>query len=362
MQKYIKRILNFISIFSEKQHPPKWPIKRIGIIIWGGIGDGLLFYPALKALRKHFKDATIGIFPQSNTVSTFFEGLYDKAYNSFKNTDRKIEWLILLLKSLRNFSPDVVIVNAANPEFFSGFVSYISGAKYRIGFSPAGRGFLLNLSIKDMHTNEIDRNLALVSLLGIKNFDRKIKVPIVKIPFSKKGKMIGFHPGSGKEMSFKRWQKEKFLKLGKMILDTGYYLVLLGTKQEKEEIEFLKRYLGNNKNFSDLSVLDDIRKTAYIVSQLDLLISNDTSIAHIASALNIPLIVIFGPSDEIRYKPFGKNSLVIKRDMPCRPCIPEIAVRCRNRRCLDEITPEEVFNMARKMLKKLDKTKRDIIL
>jgi len=351
-QSIIKGILNFIGIFSGEQRPPRWPIKRIGVIIWGGIGDSLLFYPALNALRKNFKDANIGIFPQRKTAGIFFKGLYDEIYDPFKGKDRKRDWALPLLKSLRYFKPDVVIANAANPEFFSGFIGYLSGAKYRVGFSSSGRGFFFNLTVKNFHSNEIDRNLKLISLLNVKIQDRKINVPIIPIPFLKKGRIIGFHPGSGKGMSFKRWPKEKFFALGKMILDKGYHLVLLGTKEEKDEIEFLREYLGNNKNFIDMSDLNDIRRTAYVISQLDLLISNDTIIAHLGSALNIPIIVMFGPSDEVRYGPFGSKGYVMKKDVPCRPCSPDIAVKCRNRICLEKITSEEVFNKAMEMIKK----------
>ncbi len=352
LQNLIKGILNFIGIFTERQHPPKWPIKRIGIIIWGGIGDSLLFYPALNALRKNFKGANIGIFPQRKTAGIFLKGLYDEIYDPFKGKDRKRDWTLSLLKSLRYFKPDVIIANAANPEFFSGFIGYLSGAKYRVGFSSSGRGFFFNLNVKKFHSDEINRNLKLISLLGVETQNRKINIPIIPIPFLKKGTMVGFHPGSGKGMSFKRWPKEKFLTLGKMILNAGYYLTLLGTEEEKEEIEYLKRNLGDNKNFIDLTGLDDIRKTAYIVSQLDLLISNDTIVAHIGSALDIPVLVIFGPSDENRYGPFGSKGQIIKSDVPCRPCTPEIAVKCKNRVCLKKITPEEVFNRAMEMVEK----------
>lgn len=92
-----------------------------------------------------------------------------------------------------------------------------------------------------------------------------------------------------------------------------------------------------------LSIGKEIKKTAALVSRCNLFISNDTGLMHVAAAVKVSVIAIFGPTDPVKSMPFFRH-IIIKKDLQCRPCYRYRPIACRHRRCLEEITPEEVLD------------------
>jgi len=94
---------------------------------------------------------------------------------------------------------------------------------------------------------------------------------------------------------------------------------------------------------------------AALIKKAQLLITNDSAVMHLASYLNVPVAAIFGPTDEKKYGPWSPRSVVIKKDVFCRPC-EKAACRFNNLKCLTAVKPADVLNQVRSMLldKKMD--------
>ena len=71
-----------------------------------------------------------------------------------------------------------------------------------------------------------------------------------------------------------------------------------------------------------------------------MVVSNDSGPMHIGAALNIPVAALFGPTSPERTGPYGKGHVIIRSERKCAPCFRK---RCRDFRCMEEITPETVF-------------------
>ncbi len=344
MRGILKEILSIIGkiiINITPPHPPRLVVNKICVIIWGGIGDGVLFFPSLIGIKDKFKGKKIYSIVQRKELIPLFKDYCEVIHrDGFENSDLKGYFLIL--RHLKLIKPDMVISNAPNPEFLSGFIPYLAGAKFRLGSSETGRGFLLNIPLKNPKGSDIKRNIDLIGKINVNVDNVFLDVNFKKNDWKDDCFKICIHPGSGKGMKYKRWGKEKFLRLINLLLD-NFCVVLIGTEEEKEEIDYILENVKESKNFKVFFGTKDIIELISLISNVQMVITNDSLISHISSMLKKPVIVIFGPSDDERYKPFSPYSLILKKDLICRPCNRKEPPRCKDIRCLKEISVEEVY-------------------
>src|SRR4030095_7302100 len=92
----------------------------------------------------------------------------------------------------------------------------------------------------------------------------------------------------------------------------------------------------------------DMAQVAAVLSQVDLLITNDTGPAPIAAALGRPTLVIFGPTNPLTTRPFSPLGEIVRKPPDCAPCM--LRDCPIDHRCMTAITPADVFERARKLL------------
>ena len=99
-----------------------------------------------------------------------------------------------------------------------------------------------------------------------------------------------------------------------------------------------------------------IEKLIGILTKCKVVITNEGGMLHMAAGLGIKTVSIFGPVDEATYGPYPKSAnhiILSKKDVPCRPCYKKFKYNdCSERRCLDAITVDEVFQAAEEVLKR----------
>jgi ADP-heptose:LPS heptosyltransferase len=89
-----------------------------------------------------------------------------------------------------------------------------------------------------------------------------------------------------------------------------------------------------------------VKKLIALLQRARLFIGSDTGPTHIASCLEIPTVAIFGPKDPAIYSPYGDNTVVVRKDIPCSPCTKRT---CNHVSCIVSITPGDVFEAIRKL-------------
>jgi heptosyltransferase-2 len=93
-----------------------------------------------------------------------------------------------------------------------------------------------------------------------------------------------------------------------------------------------------------------VRQLMAVLSQCVLVITNDSGPMHIAAALNVPIAAIFGPTDHTTTSPLGENNILIRKDVPCSPCLLR---HCpTDHRCMKEISADDVLEAARSLLQR----------
>lgn len=160
-------------------------------------------------------------------------------------------------------------------------------------------------------------------------------------------KTVGINPGA--DNPIKRWPPDRYAVVAERLLEREDTRVLLlgGPGEEKLADSIQKRLKGRAVNLAGRLTLDEL---AYLISRLDLLVTNDSAPMHMAAALRTPVVALFGPEDPVYTRPYTSETLyrVISKSVDCRPCT---GGRCDKALCMDLIRPEEVLERCLDLLR-----------
>jgi heptosyltransferase-3 len=151
--------------------------------------------------------------------------------------------------------------------------------------------------------------------------------------------VILLHPGSGSRK--KNWPTHNFLKIEDMLRsDNKKPEYILGPAEASLTGQLLKKQDVNRRvhEVYHLCELVELLKAA------DGFIGNDSGVSHLAAFLGLPTLVIFGPSDPLRWKPVGPAVRTVRPALDCTPCFETKDKNCEERKCLSQTSPEDVIN------------------
>jgi lipopolysaccharide heptosyltransferase II len=354
--------------------------KKILIINPFGIGDVLFTTPIIHALKDALPDIKIGYLCNRRTASILESNPYvDYVFiyerDEFEAIRKKsyIAWLrkiFVFSSQIKKEQFDLALDFSLNTQY--GFFSWLAGIKERIGYDFKKRGRFLTKKVKllgycDMHIVDYYANLLKYLELELKykklelylnNEDIKQRDKILsKESVKPSDLLVGIIPGAGaswgKEASLKHWPAEKFAQLSDKIIENYQAkIIIMGDFSEKE---IAKKVIETMQHKAiDLSGKTTIGELAALLSKTKLIITNDGGPLHMAVALGIKSISIFGLVDEKVYGPYpsSENHIVIKKDLDCRPCYQKfrLATCLRDRECIKSISSEEVFAAVRRLL------------
>jgi ADP-heptose:LPS heptosyltransferase len=156
--------------------------------------------------------------------------------------------------------------------------------------------------------------------------------------------VVILHPGSGS--SKKAWPLDRFLRLARALADhlRSKILIVLGPA-ERPEVGKAFEATGPVAPIlaKDLSVL----QLASVIEGCRVFVGNDSGISHLAAALGLPTVAIFGPTDQRKWAPRSEKTFVVSRRVHCSPCPRERFVLCKDFECLSGIEVEEVLEGVR---------------
>ena len=162
--------------------------------------------------------------------------------------------------------------------------------------------------------------------------------------------IVGIHPGA--TWPAKKWFPERFAKLADVLVAKfGVQILLVGGPGDSGEIEtILKNSVANIKVVQNLP----LRELAAVISHCSLFIANDAGPMHIAAAVGVPTIGIFGPGEENIWFPYDRESgcTALRKDVPCHPCHLDFCNREGDgyMECMRLLTMKEVLETAGKAL------------
>lgn len=329
------------------------------------IGDSLFMTPSLAALRTGFPSSHISLLINP-WVREIFDGnpnideiiIYDE-----KGKEKTLKGKIRFIHSLKNKNFDMGIIMQPRSYKAALFV-YLSGIPERIGYSHSLRNLLLTRRIKfpKAPIHDIDMFLNIVLSLGVAPGK---KDPY--LPFSPKANdwadrfleeqgvnrgelLIGVNPGAFKQS--KRWPEPRYAELFDILIKEFKAKVIIFQGPGEDEIVGKVLSLMREKA---IIAKTGIKELAAISRRCKLFVGNDTGPMHVAAASGTPVIALFGPADPQRSRPWGRNHVVIKKDLPCSPCSKII---CKELTCMKSITVEDVLQAVRVQLNRIEKSER----
>lgn len=342
----------------------KLPPEGIGNILIRGtnwIGDAILTIPAVESIRKTYPQAHLAVLakPWVADIYRLFTRIDEVII--YKPEYDNVPGVLRLAQALkkRQFDLAILLQNAIE----AAIIALAAGIPRRAGYNSDGRGILLthsvrrNREIKKMH--QTDYYLEMVKALGCAAVDREMHLEakisrdeaqqiIQKYIAAPQNKIIGIAPGATYGPA-KRWFPARFAAVADNIsrIFPGN-IVLLGGPADTDTAEEVRRL--SQAKLINLAGKTSLAEAVHLISQCRLFLSNDSGLMHVAGALNIPTIAIFGSTNPATTSPIGSRSVVIRREVSCSPCLKETCPD--DFRCMELITVEDVWQAAQKILEK----------
>jgi heptosyltransferase-2 len=330
------------------------------------IGDAVMTMPALRALRLANRPAKITLL-----VKPWVAPLFEKDPNIneiilYSGAHQGISGRINLSKELRQrgFCAALLFQNA----FDAAAITTLAGIPERIGYGRDVRGFLLTNAVpfddRTKHLHHVDYYLNLLSKaglpatkslpwiylqleerLGARDVLRNLNRPVVAV-----------NPGATYGSS-KRWHPERFAEVAAKVIDDldGSVLILGGPSEAAiadEICEVVSRSLPHSsyaQRVLSVAGKTTLRELAALISECDLLVTNDSGPMHIGYAVGTPLVAVFGSTSAEQTGPLGGADRVVKSDIDCAPCFDRTCKR-GDLKCMDLIAAEEVFEAVKSLM------------
>lgn len=327
-----------------------WKYKKIIVRLPNWIGDLVMATPILHDIRYAFPQARItalGLSPSMDLISC--DPNVDDLL-SFERDPKKLDHLrgknIVERIRQEHFDLGILLPNS----FSSAYWFWQGGVKYRLGFPYAPRGALLNLKapfpemLEEQH--QVVTYKHILTPLGIpisssrpmlylSNEEKEVANGFL----NKEGRrLIGINPGAAYG-SAKCWLPERFSLVAKRLLeaDPELQIVFFGTAEMAEMIEKICHPL--KERVFNACGQTSIRQLAACIAQCDAFLTNDSGPMHIAAALQVPLLALFGSTSEVRTGPYEWGE-VIRKNVKCSPCYKRVCPI--DFRCMTQISVEEV--------------------
>jgi heptosyltransferase-2 len=295
------------------------------------IGDVLMLTPAIRALKLKFPDANIYVL-----VSETAAPLLYRNPDVFKVIERKkhkgiinIIYLYKLYKELKKYNFYACINFLASFEF--AFLSFFISKK-RIGISNSKTFLFYNYKIKnDRKIHNIDRALKFIEVFSItekynsrqliyipSEEDIKTAINLLKDSNVHKANIVIFSPGSTR--SSKEANPELFSLFAEYLNKLGYYVIITGSKKDIPLADKIYRLISDKKLTVNLTGITNIYMLGGLIKISKLVVAVDNGVMHLASAINTPLIALFGSTDPAICGPVNDSSYVIDKKTDCYHC------------------------------------------
>ena len=350
-----------LDVRGERRLPAEG-VERVLIRGTNWIGDVVMTLPAVAAVRKMWPRARISILAKPWVAEVYRLSPDVDEIIPFEEPGRHAgipgKWRLAGELRRNRFDCAILLQNAIE----AAIIARLAGIPLRVGYNSDGRGALLTHSVRRIpeirRVHQIDYYLAMVAAVGCPAADRDIRLSpgsdyaaTAESLFTQYGlkpnrPLIGIAPGAAYGPA-KKWFPERFAAVvDRLIDDTGAQTVLFGSTGDRESTTAVAQ--SARHPLTDIAGKTTLREAIAVIARCNLFLSNDSGLMHVAGALGIPTIAIFGSTNPATTSPAGKKSVVIHHDVECAPCLKPVCPT--DFRCMEMIGVEEVFAAAQKIL------------
>ena len=309
------------------------------------VGDAVMSLPALGAIRRRFPKAHIAVLAKPWVADLYRRESFADEVIQYDAT----RWKIARRLRPRKFDCAILLQNA----FDAALIAWLARIPVRIGYNRDGRRLLLTRAVEPPRRGEIPRHERFYYLELLRRAGIIDTIPPSDAIHLEGGgprqprKMIGVSPGAAYGTA-KQWLPERFAEAAAQVASVrAAEVALFGSAAERELCEQIARLLTSHKvtNYAGQTTLGEFIDLA---SQCEVFLTNDSGAMHIASALGIPTVAIFGATDDVATGPTGPLARVVREPVDCSPCLlRECPI---DHRCMTRVSAERVAGEALKLV------------
>ncbi len=329
------------------------------------VGDLVMATPALAGIRKSYPEAEITALVRPPLDLLL---LGNPAVDHVLLLDRKGKHsgprgLASAVMEIRKqkFKTAILLQNA----FEAALITFLANIPERMGYQTDGRGILLTKGVKvsgeTKKKHQVFYYLDLLEKLGLKTAGHYPKLYLSKdeinsarellnsLDIKKEDTVVGINPGAQYGVA-KKWHPERFGQVAdKLAKQTGAKIIIFGGPAELDTANAVQASIRGGA--VNLAGRTDLRGLMALIKTCSLFITNDTGPMHIASALDVPTLAIFGSTDPVATGPLNKKSAVVREPVTCSPCFKRTCPH-KHYNCLERVSAAKVLKTAEEMLSK----------
>ena len=317
---------------------------RVLVRLPNWLGDALMARPALHALRRAHPAAEIrAVGPGALLDLLAGDGVFDRG-EAWSTVAAERAGVV---RALRAWRPTAALV--LPPSFSSAWLAWRSGAATRVGFAGEARSPLLTAALPRPARGELHLSreyLLLAARLG----GAPVAVPPLAPPASGRGAAAALRARvapAGARLALlapgalygpaKRWAPERFAGVARALAERGFVVAVCGTAAERETCAAV----AAAAHAVSLAGETDLATQAALCAGSALALCNDSGLAHLAAALGVPTVAVFGSTSSAWSAPLGARVRVVQRAPVCAPCFRRT---CRiGYRCLEAVGERAVL-------------------
>ena len=298
---------------------------KILFINFGGLGDEILFLPAIISVKKEFpgSEITLALEPRSKGITSLTNIIDKTLFADIKNKSKYWSLLLLLFK-IWTQKFDMVISSGSN-KFISIFL-FLTFIKKRYGYNTGGLSEFLLTKAVPLNKNQYAVNMYHDLVRDIT--DNNTELPIIDVERkTPEPNTVLIHPGvsllSVKKNMIKTIPAERWAEVVEKLADAGKKVILAGGPDDKDTIETIQKLVPAEKYKNMYGKTKNLRELAELISGAERFLCSDSAPLHIAVGLGVKTYVIFGSTDDKKLIPQNGKVVPIKADCDCplRPCL-----------------------------------------
>lgn len=335
---------------------------RIVVVAPNWLGDAVMALPAIADIRRHFPDAVLAVAARPSVAPLFsmVQGIDDAVTLPGRGGVRALfEWRDSA-GALRNGSYDVAVLLPNS--FASALMTRRAGVPERWGFDTDWRGGLLTKRVPAdrrgvLHQHEYYQTLttglgipAGPPYAAVRPDPDRARQLLLDIGLDPDESFVVFAPGAAYGRA-KQWLPDRFAQLGELLInERGWSVLMVGSSADRSACADVASRLGGTgsrmNRLIDLSGKTDLPSLAGLLARAHAVVSNDSGAMHLAGAVGVKVVAIFGATNERRTSPLRASDsapppVIVTHDVFCRPCmLRECPI---DHRCMRGISAREVL-------------------
>lgn len=329
------------------------------------IGDAVMSLPALRQVRRRFPDAHITVLGRPWVLDLYSRESFPNETVPFTGSSFSQKYTLAVSLRRMRFDCAILFQNA----FEAAALTFAAGIPQRIGYARDGRSPLLTCAVRVPRPGEIPRHesyyyLELLRRAGLMDAPLPAE-PEIRLEGAEQASAngtrllaaagleppaIGISPGAAYGGA-KRWLPDRFAEAAVSIARaSGHPVALFGSAAERDLCGFVASQVAAHNvpavNFAGETTL---ARFIDMAAACAVFLTNDSGAMHVASALGVPTLAVFGPTDWIATAPAGPHFRILRQPVDCSPCLFRDCPI--DHRCMLGVTARQVAQAALELVK-----------